>query len=104
MRITSKNSGEMKMSRDQMYGGLILMVSIFITILYIAAFFAKAISAVFPAWPASLDWWSVAIPVFIFVLAVLGIAIWIGWTMLTTPPPTPIEPIETESAEDQSKD
>jgi hypothetical protein len=92
------------MSKDQIYGGLILAVSIIITVLYIASFFAKTISAIFPGWPASLAWWSVAIPVFIFVVAVLGIAMWIGWTMLTTPPPAPIEPIETESTDDQSKD
>jgi hypothetical protein len=92
------------MSRDQIYGGLILLLSMIITVLYLAAFFANSISAIFPAWPAWLGWWAVAIPVFIFVLAVLGIAIWIGWTMLTTPPPAPIETIETDSINDESKE
>lgn len=85
------------MSKDQMYGGLILLVSLIITIVYIMAFFAKPISAIFSVWPSELAWWAVAIPVFIFVLAVLAIAMWIGWTMLTTPPPAPIEDIEAES-------
>ncbi len=85
------------MSKDQIYGGLILLVSLIITIVYIMAFFAKQISSIFSVWPSGLAWWAVAIPVFIFVLAVLAIAMWIGWTMLTTPPPAPIEDIKAES-------
>ncbi len=92
------------MNRDQIYGGLIFVISLIITIFYIAAFFAKAVSAIFPAWPAWLDWWAIAIPVFIFVIAVLGIAIWIGWTMLTTPPPAPIETFDKESTDEKTKD
>ncbi len=91
------------MSKDQLYGGLILLVSLIITIVYIAAFFANSVSAIFPAWPTGLGWWAVAIPVFLFVLAVLAIAMWIGWTMLTTPPPAPIEDIEVESVREKSK-
>ena len=92
------------MGKDQLYGGLIFLVSLIITIVYIAAFFAKPISAIFPAWPASLAWWAIAIPIFLLVLAVSIIAMWIGWTMLTTPPPAPIEDIEAESADEESKD
>ncbi|MCY3411087.1 MAG: hypothetical protein INQ03_05545 [Candidatus Heimdallarchaeota archaeon] len=32
-------------------------------------------------------WWAVAIPIFIGVLGVLGIVVWIGLTMIRTPPP-----------------
>jgi len=41
----------------------------------------------------------VALPVFLFVVAVLVICMWIGWTMLTTPPPAPLEPEVTASGE-----
>jgi len=74
------------MSKDQMYGGLILLVSIVIAIAFVAAFFAPYLGL--PDW---LSWWAVAIPVFLFVLGVLVIGMWIGWTMLTTPPPAPLE-------------
>ena len=41
----------------------------------------------------TIEFWPVAIPVFI---AVMGIGVWIGWTMATTPPPIPTEEIEKE--------
>ena len=41
----------------------------------------------------------VAVPVLIAFVAVLAIGAWIGWTMGTTPPPRPIEDIETESSD-----
>ena len=45
----------------------------------------------------TIEFWLVAIPVFIAFIAVMGIGAWIGWTMATTPPPpTPIEEIESE--------
>jgi hypothetical protein len=36
--------------------------------------------------------WAVALCVLLFVLVVLVIAMWIGWTMTTTAPPAPLEP------------
>ena len=36
------------------------------------------------------------ITAFIAITAILGILAWIGYTMATTPPPTPIEDIEKE--------
>jgi len=75
------------MSRDQAYGGIILAVGLIVAIVYVVAFFAPYF-APYLAW---LSWWAVAIPVFLAVLAVLVICMWIGWTMLTTPPPAPLE-------------
>ncbi|WP_455278578.1 hypothetical protein [[Eubacterium] cellulosolvens] len=79
------------MNKDQRYGGLILLISLIITIVYIAAFFSPVVSTYIPSWPSWLDWWAIAIPVFLFVIAALLICMWIGWTMLTTPPPAPLE-------------
>jgi len=45
---------------------------------------------------ASFRYWLLAIPVFIALIAILSIGAWIGWTMLTTPPPKPIEDLERE--------
>ena len=97
----------LRMSRDQTYGGLILLISLIVAIVYVAAFFAPWVSTILPAWPAVLREWAIAIPVFLFVLAALLICMWIGWTMLTTPPPAPFEtevtPPPTSEAKEEGK-
>ena len=75
------------MSKDQAYGGIIFIVALVVAIGYVIAFFAPYLNL--PPWWRE---WAVYLPVFLFVLAVLVICMWIGWTMLTTPPPAPIEP------------
>lgn len=85
------------MNRDQLYGGAIFVISLVIVLAYVVAFFAPFLSL--PVW-----WheWAVGLPVLLFVAAVLVIAMWIGWTMMTTPPPAPLEPetpLETKSEE-----
>jgi len=86
------------MSRDQVYGGAIFAVSLIIIVAYVIAFFAPILSL--PAW-----WheWAVGLPVLLFVLAVLVISMWIGWTMMTTPPPVPLEPEPAPAAETEQK-
>jgi len=81
------------MGKDQAYGGIIFIVALVVAITYVFAFFAPYLNL--PPWWRE---WAVYLPVFVFVLAVLVICMWIGWTMLTTPPPAPIEP-ETPLAE-----
>ncbi len=87
------------MSKDRAYGGIIFIVALVVAIGYVVAFFAPYLNL--PPWWRE---WAVYLPVFIFVLAMLVICMWIGWTMLTTPPPAPIEP-ETPptEAEKESK-
>jgi hypothetical protein len=75
------------MSKDQGYGFTIFIVSIIVAIVYLAAFFAPFIGL-----PRYWQEWAIGIPVLLFVLLVLVISGWIGWTMLTTPPPAPLEP------------
>lgn len=89
------------MSRDQAYGGLIFALALVIAIVYVAAFVSPTLAL--PSW---LQWWAIALPVFLFVLTVLVISMWIGWTMLTTPPPAPLEtemPSATSSEEKKPK-
>jgi hypothetical protein len=68
------------MNKDQSYGGLIFAVSAIVFVLYILAL-------------TSAFWrpWVLGAPVVLAVLGVLGITGWIGYTMLTTPPPAPLE-------------
>jgi len=87
------------MSKDQSYGFLIFLISIIVAIIYLVAFFGEVVG-LSPYWHDL----AVGIPVLLFVLLVLVISGWIGWTMLTTPPPAPLEPepstTPTEGASD----
>jgi hypothetical protein len=82
------------MSKDQSYGFAIFIISIIVAIVYLVGFFAHYIGL-----PAEWEKWAVGIPVLLFVLLVLVISGWIGWTMLTTPPPAPLEPEPTPAAQ-----
>jgi predicted DNA-binding transcriptional regulator len=75
------------MSKDQSYGLVIFLISIIVAIIYLIAFFGEAVG-LSPYWHEL----AVGIPVLLFVMLVLVISGWIGWTMLTTPPPAPLEP------------
>jgi len=86
-------------SKDQAIGGVICLVCVLVAVFYVLTLFV-------PNW---LSWiginytfdqfWLIAIPVLIALVAILAIGAWIGWTMATTPPPKPIEEITTEIEE-----
>jgi hypothetical protein len=86
------------MNRDQLYGGTIFLLSLTIAVVYVVAFFPWTLSL--PPW---LHEWAVGLPVLLFVLAVLVISMWIGWTMMTTPPPAPLEPENLPETKDEQK-
>ena len=86
-------------SKDQAMGAGILAVAVVLIIVYLYWLFGP-----YTEWPLlgfSIRIWALIIPVLILVLAVLGIAAWIGYTMATTPPPKPLEEIPelSESAD-----
>jgi hypothetical protein len=85
-------------SKDQAIGGAILLVCVLVAVFYIVTLF-------YPTWlvtigllgdVSNVQFWVIAIPVFIAFVAIMFIGAWIGWTMATTPPPKPIEEITTE--------
>jgi len=94
-------------SKDQGIGGIIFIVCAIIAALYIVLLFGAD-------WIADLEWftidpnalrfWVIAVPVFIAFVAVMGIGMWIGWTMATTPPPKPIEEITKEIEEEKTSE
>jgi len=88
------------MSKDQSYGFVIFLISIIVAIIYLVAFFGEAVvnSSYWQGWHDL----AVGIPVLLFVMLVLVISGWIGWTMLTTPPPAPLEPEPTPTPETSS--
>jgi predicted DNA-binding transcriptional regulator len=85
-------------SKDQGIGGLILLVCVIVAILYIVTLFYPAwLSVIGLTFSAShVQFWAIAVPVFVAFVAIMGIGAWIGFTMATTPPPKPIEEITTE--------
>ena len=82
-------------SKDQAIGWLIFIVCVVVIIAYL-------LGLLYFGGPYKLgDTWNVAfalvaVPVAIAFVLILGIGAWIGWTMATTPPPKPIEELETE--------
>lgn len=73
-------------SKDQAVGWVIFLVCMIIAIGYLLGY----------TFFSCLRQWLIAIPVILAFLLVLAIGGWIGWTMATTPPPKPIEEIESD--------
>jgi len=88
------------MSKDQAIGGAILVVCVAVALFYVVTLFYPAWLGVFGITDtAAVQFWIVAVPVFVAFVAIMLIGAWIGWTMATTPPPKPIEEITTEMEE-----
>ncbi len=75
------------MSKDQAMGGLILISSIVVCVVYVYAMFLAS---------AEIAMLVLKLTGTIAVLGVFGILAWIGYTLATTPPPPPIEDLEKE--------
>jgi hypothetical protein len=94
------------MSKDQAIGGAIFVVCLIVAVGYLVTLF-------YPDWlvqigllnnTANVQFWVIAVPVFIAFIAIMFIGAWIGWTMATTPPPKPIEEITTEIEEKKTEE
>jgi len=84
-------------SKDQTIGGIIFAVCLIVGVLYAVGLFYFGEPLVGEGWP--IQFWLIAIPVFLAFIAIMAIGAWIGWTMATTPPPKPIEEITSEIEE-----
>jgi len=87
------------LSKDRTIGVAILIVCVVAAVVYLLALFGY--TQVFQSWlnigsSTDVRFWLIAVPVFVAFIAILIIGGWIGWTMLTTPPPKPIEEITIE--------
>lgn len=89
-------------SKDQGIGGLIFLICVIIAISYTLGLFWLGAPLGKEAW--NLAFWLIAIPVYLAFILILGIGAWIGWTMATTPPPKPIEELETEEKEEKKEE
>jgi TRAP-type C4-dicarboxylate transport system permease small subunit len=87
-------------SKDQAIGWVIFLVCVIVILGYVVTLFGyeQIVQPYIDVGSASdIQFWLIAVPVLIAFVAVLAIGAWIGWTMGTTPPPRPIEEIESES-------
>ena len=101
MQTSGNPTGVIELSKDQGYGFVIFIISIVVALVYAIAFFSPWIPGLeMSGWHAL----AVGIPVLLFVLLVLVISGWIGWTMLTTPPPAPLEPEPAVKEESETED
>jgi len=99
------------MSKDKIFGAIIMLVGILLIIVY--TFWAplsllwqgsKIDQFTGPEFLRGLyenisafNWaWAVVLPLWLIVVLVGVIAAWIGFSMLTTPPPVPLEELEEE--------
>lgn len=83
------------LGKDQLIGAAIVIVSLAVALFYFLSLFFPAWLNIFGVGSASVQFWVIAIPVFIGFTGILVIGAWIGWTMATTPPPKPIEEATT---------
>ncbi|MFX1473990.1 MAG: hypothetical protein ACFFCO_00735, partial [Promethearchaeota archaeon] len=102
------------MGRDKVYGFLILLFAVLFALYYtywamiypFMYYSAPTVGDISThAWYQFFGWiplltpipyFAVAIPLWIAIVLILFIIAWIGWTMLTTPPPIPLEEIEED--------
>jgi len=111
------------MQRDKIYGALILGISLALLIYLSLADWAWIICMP-PQAPATtglgsqlkvpfaflietgivFGWeWYVIFPLWLVTVLIFGIAAWIGWTMMTTPPPVPLEELEELGLDDEEE-
>ena len=78
------------MTKDQVVGALILIGSVAGIVIY-------GWLVGFSPWPVI----TIQAPAFLGIAVILAILAWIGWTLATTPAPTPIEETPLEAPEEE---
>ena len=104
------------MAKDKIIGAIVMILGILIAIIYTMGSVVDLWFATLgnnPDWDIAfrflfgVDWLDyrlfTVLPLWIMVLLIAIIAIWIGYSMLTTPAPVPLEELEEElAAEEES--
>ncbi len=103
------------MAKDKIIGAVVMILGILIAIIYTMGSVVDLWFATLgndPNWDSffrlfGIDWLDyrlfTVLPLWIMVLLIAIIAIWIGYSMLTTPAPVPLEELEEElAAEEES--
>ncbi|UCD02319.1 MAG: hypothetical protein JSV23_04725 [Promethearchaeota archaeon] len=101
------------MAKDKIIGAIVMIVGILIAVIYTMGSLVDLLMDELwnnPNWDLwsrffGIDWldWRlfVVAPIWLLVLLIAIIAIWIGYSMLTTPAPVPLEELEEELAAEE---
>ncbi len=103
------------MAKDKIIGAIVMIIGIFIAIIYtlgsiVDLYMVKILNIgggldLTSGWLFGLDILSwelmVVLPMWLLIILISIIAIWIGYSMLTTPAPVPLEELEEELAAEE---
>ncbi len=107
------------MGKDKIYGLVILVVGVLIAIFYTfmlpvdlwvaqeeagGVLHPEGFILQIGVWDVANWKWALAIPIYLIVIVICLIAVWIGYSMVTTPPPVPLEELEEELEAEESKE
>ena len=102
-----------KIAKDKIIGAIVMILGFLVAIIYtmgsIVDLFLREVAGnanwavdLFGPIGNLLDWrLFVVVPLWIIVLLIAIIGIWIGYSMLTTPAPVPLEELEEELAAEE---
>ncbi|UCF58250.1 MAG: hypothetical protein JSV15_03950 [Candidatus Bathyarchaeota archaeon] len=88
--------------RDKTLGALMCILSVLAMTGYFCWLFLAPQDLFFLGRP--LSDWAVIVPVAIIVYVFLFVIVWIGWTMVSTPPPLPVAPKSSEEKKETEKE
>jgi len=108
------------MAKDKVIGALVIILGLAIAVIYtlgsvVDLFMMSTLGGSNPngldltsSWLGGIDLFSwelfIVLPIWLLVVLISIIAIWIGYSMLTTPAPVPLEELEEElAAEEESE-
>lgn len=106
------------MAKDKIIGAIVMIIGIFIAIIYtlgsiVDLYMVKVLNIgggldLTSSWFFGLDILSwelmVVLPMWLLIILISIIAIWIGYSMLTTPAPVPLEELEEELAAEEAEE
>jgi len=106
------------LAKDKIIGAIVMIVGILIAIIYtlgsVVDLYMEAVIGtpggidLTSGWLFGLDILSwelmVVLPMWLLVILISIIAIWIGYSMLTTPAPVPLEELEEELAAEEAEE
>jgi len=105
------------LAKDKIIGAIVMIVGILIAIIYtlgsVVDLYMESVMHIpgginLTQWFFELDILSwklmVVLPMWLLVILISIIAIWIGYSMLTTPAPVPLEELEEELAAEESEE
>lgn len=92
----------MAQSKDKIFGFIIMIIGIILMVFYVLWVPVDLIMENSANPPTSglfkfLSWeWGLVLPVTLGIICIGLLAAWIGYSMITTPPPVPLEELEEE--------